>query len=45
MRDGEGNFYFIWFSAAGAVIRGFSYESPMSPTAANEEPWPGLFAD
>ncbi|KDN22005.1 hypothetical protein [Amycolatopsis rifamycinica] len=43
MRDGSGNEYSITFTAAGAFVRGFDHESPMSPYAADdEEPWPGV---
>jgi hypothetical protein len=44
-KDGSGNFFFAWFCEAGAVVRGFDHESPMSPF--REDPpveWPGLFA-
>lgn len=43
MRDGAGNEYDIVFTAAGAYVRGFDHESPMSPYATDdEEPWPGV---
>ncbi|MFD4671580.1 hypothetical protein ACFWNN_17725 [Lentzea sp. NPDC058450] len=43
MRDGAGNEYDIVFTAAGAFVRGFDHESPMSPYANDdEEPWPGV---
>lgn len=45
MRDGQGDEYAIVFSSAGAYIRGFAHESPMSPWAsmdADPEPWPGV---
>ncbi|EOD70576.1 hypothetical protein [Amycolatopsis vancoresmycina] len=43
MRDGSGNEYSILFTAAGACLRGFDHESPMSPYATDdEEPWPGV---
>ncbi|WP_103352266.1 hypothetical protein [Amycolatopsis sp. CA-128772] len=43
MRDGAGNEYSIVFTAAGAFVRGFDHESPMSPYATDdEEPWPGV---
>ncbi|MEA5362279.1 hypothetical protein VA596_22270 [Amycolatopsis sp., V23-08] len=46
MRDGAGNEYSVVFTAAGAYIRGFDHESPMSPYATNdEEPWPGVLDD
>ncbi len=43
MRDGAGNEYDIVFTAAGAYVRGFDHESPMSPYASDDdEPWPGV---
>ncbi|MFD4640679.1 hypothetical protein ACFWN2_25410 [Lentzea sp. NPDC058436] len=43
MRDGSGNEYSIVFTAAGAYVRGFDHESPMSPYATDDEqPWPGV---
>lgn len=42
MRDGSGNEYSIVFSAAGAYVRGFDHESPMSPYGNEHEPWPGV---
>lgn len=27
MRDGQGDFYFLWFGKAGAVLQGFGHES------------------
>jgi hypothetical protein len=43
MRDGAGNEYSIVFTAAGAYVRGFDHESPMSPYATDDdEPWPGV---
>ncbi|MEV4052009.1 hypothetical protein AB0J55_12580 [Amycolatopsis sp. NPDC049688] len=43
MRDGSGNEYSIVFTAAGACLRGFDHESPMSPYATDDqEPWPGV---
>ncbi|GAA3961769.1 hypothetical protein GCM10023085_50250 [Actinomadura viridis] len=43
MDNGSGDEYSIVFTAAGAFIRGFDHESPMSPYA-NEDYtlWPGL---
>lgn len=43
-KDGEGNFFFAWFSSKGAVIRGFDHESKMSPFQ-HDPPviWPGIF--
>lgn len=31
MRNGEGDFWFLLFAKAGAVLHGFDHESPMSP--------------
>ncbi|MEV6825297.1 hypothetical protein [Amycolatopsis sp. NPDC051102] len=43
MRDGSGNEYSITFTAAGAYVRGFDHESPMSPHATDDQkPWPGV---
>ncbi|WP_137988350.1 hypothetical protein [Streptomyces vilmorinianum] len=44
MRDGQGNEYAIVFSPAGAYVRGFDHESPLSPYGplADGEPWPGV---
>lgn len=44
MRNGSGDEYSIVFSAAGAYIRGFAHESPMSPYA-EDGPWPGVLDD
>ncbi|MBL7496121.1 hypothetical protein I6A84_01225 [Frankia sp. CNm7] len=41
MRDGSGDAYSIVFGPAGAFIRGFAHESPMSP-ARTGDLWPGL---
>ncbi|MGW7366059.1 hypothetical protein ACWGI8_22140 [Streptomyces sp. NPDC054841] len=41
MRNGSGDEYSIVFSAAGAYVRGFAHESPMSPYA-EDGPWPGV---
>ncbi|WP_189186825.1 hypothetical protein [Streptomyces albiflavescens] len=44
MRDGCGNEYSIVFSRAGAYVRGFDHESPMTPYRVTPPaPWPGLF--
>ncbi|WP_141355861.1 hypothetical protein [Streptomyces sp. 6-11-2] len=44
MRDGCGNDYSIVFSPAGAYVRGFDHESPMTPYRLTPPaPWPGLF--
>ena len=42
MRNGSGDEWSIVFSPAGAFIRGFDHESPMSPAVNDDEPWPGL---
>lgn len=43
MWDGAGNEYSVVFTAAGAYVRGFDHESPMSPYANDDaEPWPGV---
>jgi hypothetical protein len=42
MRNGSGDAYSIVFSAAGAFIRGFDHESPMSPAGNDNELWPGV---
>ncbi len=41
MRNGSGDEYSIVFSDAGAYVRGFDHESPMSPYA-GDGPWPGV---
>ncbi|QIQ04915.1 hypothetical protein [Streptomyces liangshanensis] len=45
MRDGSGDDWSIVFSAAGAYIRGFGHESPMSPYGRDGGPWPGVIDD
>ncbi|MFP8886766.1 hypothetical protein [Streptomyces mangrovi] len=42
MRNGSGDEYSIMFSAAGAYVRGFDHEAPMSPYGNDGEPWPGV---
>lgn len=43
-KDGEGNFFFAWFSRKGAVLRGFDHESKMSPFQSDPpKPWPGIW--
>ncbi|MFI0351004.1 hypothetical protein [Actinomadura sp. 9N407] len=43
MRNGSGDEYSIVFSPAGAYVRGFDHESPMSPYVDEDhEPWPGV---
>lgn len=41
MSNGSGDEFDIVFSPAGAYIRGFDHESPMSPYV-DDEPWPGV---
>ncbi|MFF4762430.1 hypothetical protein [Streptomyces sp. NPDC001292] len=41
MRNGAGDEYSIVFSPAGAYVRGFDHESPMSPYV-GDGPWPGV---
>ncbi|MCO5169899.1 MAG: hypothetical protein M9894_26475 [Planctomycetes bacterium] len=44
MRDGSGDHMTAWFTAAGAVVRGFAHESDMArPVAQDEGPWDGLY--
>ncbi|MEU5667975.1 hypothetical protein [Streptomyces longwoodensis] len=45
MRNGSGDEYSIVFSAAGAYVRGFAHEAPMSPYGNDGEPWPGVLDD
>ena len=45
MRNGSGDEYSIVFSAAGAYIRGFDHESPMSPYGRSGGLWPGVIED
>jgi hypothetical protein len=43
MRDGSGDDYFMTFSSAGAILKGFDHESVMSPYAQDvERVWPGV---
>ncbi|MFG3715526.1 hypothetical protein [Micromonospora sp. NPDC047730] len=42
MRNGSGDVWSIVFSPAGAFIRGFDHESPMSSAGNDDELWPGL---
>ncbi|MFI8793401.1 hypothetical protein [Streptomyces sp. NPDC055105] len=41
MRNGSGDEFSIVFSPAGAYVRGFAHESPMSPYT-EDGPWPGV---
>lgn len=46
MRNGSGDEYFISFNSAGAIIKGFDHESPMSPYATESQAtWPGVLDD
>ena len=43
MRDGEGDEYFLLFSSAGAILKGFAHESRMSPYRSDPpQVWPGV---
>ena len=43
MRNGEGDGYFVWFSPAGIVLKGFAHESLMSPYRFNPpQLWRGI---
>nr|WP_198955557.1 hypothetical protein [Frankia sp. CcI49] len=44
MRNGSGDEYSIVFCAAGAYVRGFDHEAPMTPYDRDRdgEPWPGV---
>ncbi len=43
MRNGSGDDYFAWFSPAGAIVKGFAHEAPMSPYACHPPlVWPGV---
>jgi hypothetical protein len=52
MRNGEGDFYYVWFTKAGALLHGFAHEAPMSPWSAQRrrergasrgKAYPGMF--
>ena len=46
MRDGSGDEMFAVFSTSGALLKGFSHESPMSPYRINPPSiWPGVVED
>jgi hypothetical protein len=45
MRNGSGDEYSLVLTAAGAYLRGFDHESPMSPYAEDHEAWPGVLDD
>jgi hypothetical protein len=43
MRNGSGDEYFILFTPAGAIIKGFAHEAPMTPYAFDPpHVWPGV---
>ena len=43
MRNGSGDDYFLLFNAAGAILKGFAHESPMTPYANRDyKVWPGV---
>jgi hypothetical protein len=43
MRDGSGDEMFALFNSAGAIVKGFAHESPMSPYIKNPPTvWPGV---
>ncbi len=43
MRNGSGNHYFCLFNSAGAILKGFDHESPMSPWRSHPPAiWPGV---
>lgn len=42
MRTGTGDLWSIVFSTAGAFVRGFDHEAPMSPAGNGGKLWPGL---
>ncbi|MFL5735328.1 MAG: hypothetical protein ACJ78Q_19390 [Chloroflexia bacterium] len=43
MRNGSGDEYAIFFTPAGAILKGFAHEAPMSPYANKERSvWPGV---
>lgn len=44
MRNGSGDEYTVTFTPAGAYLRGFDHESPMSPYA-EDRVWPGILED
>jgi len=44
MRNGSGDDYFILFNSAGAIIKGFDHEAPMTPYRVDPQRlWPGLY--
>src|SRR4051794_29115430 len=43
MRNGSGDEYFLLFAGAGAILKGFDHESPMSSwTGIPPSVWPGV---
>lgn len=45
MRNGCGDHYFIYFSAAGVAIKGFDHESLMCPAKNQGRPYPGVLSE
>jgi hypothetical protein len=44
MRNGSGDEYFLLFKAAGAILKGFAHQSPMTPYRCKPPKlWAGLF--
>lgn len=41
--NGAGDSLHAVFGPAGVLIKGFDHESPISPYAQNDEPWPGMY--
>lgn len=41
--NGAGDSLHVVFGPAGVLIKGFDHESPISPYAQNDEPWPGIY--
>jgi hypothetical protein len=43
MRDGSGNGYFLLFTEAGAILKGFAKDSPLNPFRTDPpQIWPGI---
>jgi len=43
MRDGSGDEYFLLFTPAGAIMKGFAHEAPMTPYRVDPpQLWPGV---
>lgn len=46
LRDGQGDHVFVLFSGAGAILKGFAHESPMTPFRHTPpRVWPGVLDD